>query len=134
MGFGSITQRISSVNYRFHLSSLNNIFKKIKFFCTAYRQSTPRNRLLIVPLLPFQTNIITGTVFGGQVNAEKTEYHEYLRLSFNKVRDGGLVIAEDVTLCRDLMKEFLSEVSSHKKLYTVIIPYDDGISISYKKK
>ena len=66
------------------------------------------------------------------LDAEKSEYYQYLKLSFDKVKDNGLIVAEDVTAYRDSMRDFLSEITSSERLETVIIPYDDGISLSYK--
>ena len=66
------------------------------------------------------------------IDAEKSEYYQLLKLSFNKVKDNGLIVAEDVTAYRDSMRDFLLEITSSERLETVIIPYDDGISLSYK--
>ena len=66
------------------------------------------------------------------LDAEKSEYYQYLKLSFDKVKDNGLIVAEDVTAYRDSMRDFLSEITSSERLETVIIPYNDGISLSYK--
>jgi predicted O-methyltransferase YrrM len=66
------------------------------------------------------------------IDADKSEYYQYLKLSFDKVKDSGLIVAEDVTVYRDSMRDFLSEITSSERLETVIIPYDDGISLSYK--
>jgi predicted O-methyltransferase YrrM len=66
------------------------------------------------------------------IDAEKSEYYQYLKLSFDKVKDNGLIVAEDVSAYRDSMRDFLAEITSSDRLETVIIPYDDGISLSYK--
>ncbi len=80
----------------------------------------------IIPQLEGQFDLVF-------LDADKSEYYQYLRLSLDKLKDNGLVVAEDVTVYAGMMPDFLREISHSDRLETVIIPYDDGISISRKK-
>ncbi len=80
----------------------------------------------IIPKLEGQFDLVF-------LDADKSEYYQYLRLSLDKLKDNGLVVAEDVTVYGNMMPDFLWEITHNDRLETVIIPYDDGISISRKK-
>lgn len=84
------------------------------------------------------------------VDAAKGQYMDFLKLSFNKLKVGGLFICDNVlfrgmvaeksllirrkiTIVKRLRK-FLSFISEHEALQTVVIPIGDGVSISIKQK
>lgn len=84
------------------------------------------------------------------IDAAKGQYMDFLRLSFDKLKVGGLFICDNVlfrgmvaersllirrkiTIVKRL-KKFLSFISEHEALQTVIIPIGDGVSISIKEK
>jgi len=84
------------------------------------------------------------------IDAAKGQYMDFLRLSFDKLKIGGLFICDNVlfrgmvaersllirrkiTIVKRL-KRFLSYISNHEAMDTVVIPMGDGVSISMKKK
>lgn len=84
------------------------------------------------------------------IDAAKGQYMDFLRLSFDKLKVGGLFICDNVlfrgmvaeksllirrkiTIVKRL-KKFLSYISEHEAMETIVIPIGDGVSISIKKK
>jgi len=84
------------------------------------------------------------------IDAAKGQYMDFLHLSFDKLKVGGLFICDNVlfrgmvaekslvirrkiTIVKRL-REFLSFISNHEAMQTVIIPIGDGISITLKQK
>ncbi|MCQ1529792.1 O-methyltransferase [Lutispora saccharofermentans] len=84
------------------------------------------------------------------VDAAKGQYMDFLKLSFDKLKVGGLFICDNVlfrgmvaersllirrkiTIVKRL-KKFLSFISDNEALQTVVIPIGDGVSISIKQK
>jgi len=84
------------------------------------------------------------------IDAAKGQYMEFLHLSFDKLKVGGLFICDNVlfrgmvaekslmvrrkiTIIKRLRK-FLNFISSHDAMETVVIPLGDGISITFKQK
>jgi len=67
------------------------------------------------------------------LDAEKTQYADYLRAVLPLVRGGGLIIGDDTISLRAQMGEYIELVFSSPELESVEVPIDDGIIISYKK-
>ncbi|SHI91958.1 O-methyltransferase [Lutispora thermophila] len=84
------------------------------------------------------------------IDAAKGQYMDFLKLSFGKLKVGGLFVCDNVlfrgmvaeksllvrrkiTIVKRL-KKFLSYISEHEAMETVVIPIGDGVSISIKKK
>lgn len=84
------------------------------------------------------------------IDAAKGQYMDFLKLSFDKLKIGGLFICDNVlfrgmvaersllirrkiTIVKRL-KKFLSYISGHEAMQTAVIPIGDGVSISIKLK
>lgn len=68
------------------------------------------------------------------LDAEKGEYLRYLELVLPNLRIGGLVVADDTVTMRDEMLDYVDFVFDTPLLYSVDIPLDDGIILSYRQK
>jgi len=68
------------------------------------------------------------------IDAEKTEYLTYLKLVEPLLNRNGIVVADDVISHKNLLKDFLDEITGSSMWETVIIPIDDGFSLSIKVK
>lgn len=67
------------------------------------------------------------------LDAEKSEYADYLRSVLPLVRTGGLIVGDDTLSLRAQMTEYVDLAFSHPELESVEVPIDDGIIISRKK-
>ena len=66
------------------------------------------------------------------LDAEKSEYLQYLELVLPNVRKGGLIVADDTITMRGEMLDYIDFVFNTPLLDSVDIPLDDGIILSYK--
>lgn len=67
------------------------------------------------------------------LDAEKSEYADYLRAALPLVRSGGLLVGDDTQSLRHEMTEYVELVFSHPELESVEVPIDDGIIVSRKR-
>lgn len=67
------------------------------------------------------------------LDAEKSEYANYLRAALPLVRAGGLIVGDDTLSLRAQMTEYVDLAFSRPELESVEVPIDDGIIISRKK-
>ena len=68
------------------------------------------------------------------IDAKKTEYLTYLKLVEPLLNKNGIVVADNVISHKTLLKDFLDEITSSQMWETVIIPIDEGFSLSIKVK
>jgi predicted O-methyltransferase YrrM len=84
------------------------------------------NALSVIPHLSGRFDMVF-------LDAAKDEYLEYLRLSEDKVRKGGVVFADNVKTFSDEMRDYLDYVSSSGKYRSEYIDVGfDGVEISTK--
>jgi len=85
------------------------------------------------------------------LDAAKGQYIQFLPHCIRLLRNGGLLVSDNISVCGLLEKEILSverrkrtmikkmkryigEITNNPILDTLIIPIDDGVAISYKKE
>jgi predicted O-methyltransferase YrrM len=67
------------------------------------------------------------------IDADKTEYLEYLRLVEGKLHQGSVVVADNAGIFADQMKDYLDYVRSSGKYSSKYVPVDeDGLEVSAK--
>ena len=67
------------------------------------------------------------------IDADKTEYLDYLRLAEDKLHQGSVVIADNAGIFADQMKDYLEYVRSSGKYGSKYIPMgEDGLEASVK--
>jgi predicted O-methyltransferase YrrM len=67
------------------------------------------------------------------VDAEKTEYLEYLRLAEGKLHKGATIIADNAGIYANQMKNYLSHIRSSEKYRSRFVAVgEDGLEISVK--
>ena len=67
------------------------------------------------------------------VDAEKTEYLEYLRLVERKLHRGSVVVADNAGIFADQMKDYLDHVRSSGKYSSEYVSFgEDGVEVSVK--
>jgi predicted O-methyltransferase YrrM len=67
------------------------------------------------------------------IDAEKTEYMDYLRLVEDKLHKGTVVVADNAGIFADQMQDYLSYVRTSGKYRSRYIPVgEDGLEISVK--
>ncbi len=67
------------------------------------------------------------------LDAEKSEYADYLRAALPLVRPGGLIVGDDTQSLRAEMTAYVELAFSHPGLESVEVPIDDGIIVSRKQ-
>jgi len=67
------------------------------------------------------------------LDAEKSEYADYLRAALPLVRSGGLIVGDDTLSLRAQMTEYVELAFGHPDLESVEVPIDDGIIVSRKR-
>jgi predicted O-methyltransferase YrrM len=68
------------------------------------------------------------------IDAEKTEYYEYLKLMEDKLHKGTVVVADNAGIFADQMQDYLEYVrNSDKYKSTYFQVGEDGVEISIKK-
>jgi predicted O-methyltransferase YrrM len=67
------------------------------------------------------------------LDAEKSEYADYLRAVLPFVRSGGLLVGDDTLSLRAQMTEYVELAFGHPDLESVEVPIDDGIIVSRKR-
>ena len=68
------------------------------------------------------------------LDGEKGEYLSYLKAALPKIRKGGLIAADDTTLLRHEMRDYVDFVFNTPTLQSVDLPLDDGVILSYKRQ
>jgi predicted O-methyltransferase YrrM len=67
------------------------------------------------------------------IDADKTEYIDYLRLVEDKLHKGSVIIADNAGIFADQMKDYLDYVRSSGKYTSKFIPFgEDGVEVSVK--
>ncbi len=67
------------------------------------------------------------------LDAEKSEYLDYLRLVENKLHKGSNIVADNAGIFADEMKDFLSYIRSSGKYSSKYVPMgEDGLEVSVK--
>jgi predicted O-methyltransferase YrrM len=67
------------------------------------------------------------------IDADKSEYMEYLRLVEHEVRRGGVIVADNAGTLASQMKDYLHYVRSSSKYHSRYVPIgEDGLEISFK--
>jgi predicted O-methyltransferase YrrM len=67
------------------------------------------------------------------IDAEKTEYFDYLRLVERKLRRGSAVVADNAGILADQMRDYLDYVRSSGKYRSEYMPFgEDGVEVSVK--
>ena len=67
------------------------------------------------------------------IDAEKTEYMDYLRLAEPKLHKGTVVVADNAGIFADQMRDYLTYVRASGKYSSKFVPVDeDGLEISVK--
>lgn len=97
------------------------------------------NALEIIPRFDFQFDLVF-------IDADKRYYSEYFDLIFDKLRSGGLIIADNTLWSGKVMedphhtdlqtigiKKFNDKIASDARVEKVIIPLRDGLTLIYKK-
>jgi len=64
------------------------------------------------------------------LDAEKSQYADYLRLALPLTRPNGLLIGDDTVSLAAEMPEYLALAFDHPALESVAVPIDDGVVIS----
>lgn len=67
------------------------------------------------------------------LDAEKSEYADYLRAVLPLVRSGGLIVGDDTQSLRAEMTDYVELAFGHPDLESVEVPIDDGIILSRKR-
>jgi len=76
---------------------------------------------------------LTGSFDMVFIDADKTEYLEYLRLVEDKLHRGSVVVADNAGIFADQMKDYLDYVRSSGKYSSKYVPVDeDGLEVSAK--
>jgi predicted O-methyltransferase YrrM len=69
------------------------------------------------------------------LDTEKGDYLAQYKAALPLLRPGGMLLAHNVILMRDEMKDFLKDLDTNPALVTAIAQTsDDGFSVSYKKR
>jgi predicted O-methyltransferase YrrM len=67
------------------------------------------------------------------IDAEKTQYLDYLRLAEDKLRNGAVIVADNVGIFASQMKNYLDYVRTSRKYCSKYVPVGaDGFEISVK--
>jgi predicted O-methyltransferase YrrM len=67
------------------------------------------------------------------IDADKTEYLDYLRLAEDKLHKGSVVVADNAGIFADQMKDYLDYVRSSGKYSSKYVPAgEDGLEVSVK--
>jgi len=67
------------------------------------------------------------------IDAEKSEYIDYLRLVEGRLHKGTVIVADNAGIFADQMKEYLDYVRSSGKYTSKYIPFgEDGVEVSVK--
>ena len=66
------------------------------------------------------------------LDADRPSYLRYLELVVPKLRQGGLLVADNVTSHASELEEYLRRVKSHPQLFSVTVPIGNGEEISVK--
>ncbi len=67
------------------------------------------------------------------IDAEKTEYYQYLKLAENKLHKGSVVVADNAGIFADQMRDYLQYVRMSGKFKSTYFPVgEDGVEVSSK--
>ncbi len=67
------------------------------------------------------------------IDATKEEYLSYLKLILPKTKPGTLIVADNATMFKDRMKNYLHFVRNHPKLESVLVPIGSGEEMTLRK-
>lgn len=67
------------------------------------------------------------------IDATKMEYASYFEVLFDRLSPGGLLIADNAVSHGREMHAYLQAVTCHPNLQSVLLPFDNGLMLSYKK-
>jgi predicted O-methyltransferase YrrM len=67
------------------------------------------------------------------IDADKTEYLDYLRLAEDKLHKGSVVVADNAGIFADQMKDYVDYVRSSGRYSSEYVPVgEDGLEVSVK--
>ncbi len=66
------------------------------------------------------------------LDAAKHQYVDYFNLVWEKVRPGGLIVADNVVNLASALQEYIKMVKAHEGLESVLVPIGGGEMVSYK--
>jgi predicted O-methyltransferase YrrM len=67
------------------------------------------------------------------IDAEKSEYIDYLRLVEDKLHKGSIIVADNAGIFVDEMKDYLEYVRNSGKYSSEYLPFDgNGVEVSVK--
>ena len=76
---------------------------------------------------------LKGTFDFAFIDAEKTEYYQYLRLAENKLCRGAIIVADNAGIFNSQMRDYLDYVRFSGRYQSRYVPIDhDGLEISVK--
>ncbi len=67
------------------------------------------------------------------IDAKKEDYSKYYELVLPLLKNGGLIIADDVGKFKEQVKPFLEKVSKDNNIVSQFLDLDDGLMLIYKK-
>ncbi|MCY4562605.1 MAG: O-methyltransferase [Flavobacteriaceae bacterium] len=107
----------------------SSYYKKIKSYLGDARKIIPK---------------ISGTIDLAFIDADKSNYQVYFDLLLVKMRQGGLIISDntlwsgkvldqnyDKDIDTQIIKQYNQYLKNHNKVQTVLLPFRDGLTLSY---
>jgi len=67
------------------------------------------------------------------LDATKGEYIDYFNAVWEKVRPGGVIVADNVVNLASSLRDYIEMTEKHEGLDTVLIPVGNGEMLSYKR-
>ncbi len=83
------------------------------------------NALEVLPKVPGPFDFVF-------IDAAKAEYIRYFHLVYDKVRPGGLIVADNAINVKQPMQDYLRAVRHHPGLESVLVPMGGGEEVSVK--
>ncbi len=66
------------------------------------------------------------------MDATKMEYRSYIEAVWKMLKQGGLIIADNSSSHASELKNYLDFVSNNQEMQSVLLPFDNGLMLSYK--
>lgn len=66
------------------------------------------------------------------LDATKWEYKSYMEVLLPKIKKGGFILADNAISHGDEMSDFIKFVSQNSQLESILLPFDNGLMLSYK--
>lgn len=66
------------------------------------------------------------------LDAEKNDYLDHFKILYDKLREGGIVIADNAVSHREELQEYINYVKNHENCNSVLIPIGRGLEVTYK--